>query len=86
ALARRFPGHALRFVHLGKPEPLLFATAAQQLGLAPGELVMIGDQLETDIAGARAAGCACALLAGVSSWDHARATATVTPDYLLASL
>lgn len=86
ALARRFPAMALRFVHLGKPEPLLFATAAQQLGLEPARLVMIGDQLETDIAGARAAGCACALLGGVSSWDHARATSKVTPDFLLAQL
>lgn len=86
ALARRFPGRALRFVHLGKPEPLLFTTAAQQLALPPDRLVMIGDQLETDIAGARAAGCACALLGGVSSWEHARATATVIPDYTLSSL
>ncbi|HET9988894.1 MAG TPA: HAD-IIA family hydrolase [Kofleriaceae bacterium] len=86
ALARRFPGHALRFVHLGKPEPHLFVAAAHQLGVAPHELVMIGDQLETDIAGARAAGCACALLAGVSSWHHARATAAVVPDYLLDKL
>ncbi|MEO6775133.1 MAG: HAD-IA family hydrolase [Kofleriaceae bacterium] len=86
ALARRFPGHALRFVHLGKPEPHLFAAAARQLGVAAEELVMIGDQLETDIAGARAAGCACALLAGVSSWHHARATAQVIPDYLLDRL
>lgn len=86
ALARRFPGRALRFVHLGKPEPLLFTTAARQLELAPERLVMIGDQLETDIAGARAAGCACALLAGVSSWEHARDTATVVPDFLLDAL
>jgi HAD superfamily hydrolase (TIGR01450 family) len=86
ALARRFPGRTLRFVHLGKPEPLLFTTAARQLGLPPERLVMIGDQLETDIAGARAAGCACALLAGVSSWEHARATATVVPDFLLDAL
>ena len=86
ALARRFPGHGLRFVHLGKPEPHLFVEAARQLGVAPHELVMIGDQLETDIAGARAAGCAGALLAGVSSWHHARETAKIIPDYLLAHL
>jgi HAD superfamily hydrolase (TIGR01450 family) len=86
ALARRFPGRTLRFVHLGKPEPLLFTTAARQLGLPTERLVMIGDQLETDIAGARAAGCACALLAGVSSWEHARATSTVIPDFLLDAL
>ncbi|MFT3697206.1 MAG: HAD hydrolase-like protein [Kofleriaceae bacterium] len=86
ALARRFPNHGLRFTHLGKPQPLLFATAAKQLGLAPEQLVMIGDQLETDIAGARAAGCKSALLAGVSKWEHARDHAHVTPDYLLEKL
>ena len=47
---------------------------------------MIGDQLETDIAGATAAGLASALLAGVSSWDHARATAAVAPTWLLDKL
>jgi len=86
ALARRFPGAHLRFTHLGKPEPHLFRAAAAQLDLPTGQLVMIGDTLETDIAGARAAGCASALLAGVSSWHHARATATTIPDYLLATL
>ena len=86
ALARRFPSKQLRFVHLGKPEPLLFTAAAQQLDLPPDRLVMIGDQLETDIAGARAAGCECALLGGVSSWEHARETSTVVPDFLLAEL
>ncbi len=86
ALARRFPGKPLRFVHLGKPEPLLFTTAARQLELPPEHLVMIGDQLETDIAGARAAGCASALLAGVSSWEHAREHSMVAPDFLLAAL
>ncbi len=86
ALARRFPGANLTFVHLGKPEPHLFRAAARQLELPPDQLVMVGDTLETDIAGARAAGCACALLSGVSSWHHARATATTIPDYLLATL
>ncbi len=86
ALARRFPGANLEFTHLGKPEPHLFRAAAAQLDLPTDQLVMIGDTLETDIAGARAAGCASALLAGVSSWHHARATATIIPDYVLASL
>ena len=47
---------------------------------------MIGDQLETDIAGARAAGIDAALLAGVSRWDPAAAglrratcSATIAP-------
>lgn len=86
ALGRRFPGQQLRFAHLGKPEPHLFAEAARRLALAPDRLVMIGDQLETDIAGARAAGVATALLAGVTSWEHARHAATFAPTYLLGTL
>jgi len=86
ALARRFPSATIVFARLGKPEPHLFLAASRLLGIAPARLVMIGDQLETDIAGARAAGIAPALLAGISSWDHARATATVAPDWLLDKL
>ena len=73
ALDRRFPALQLQFTRLGKPEPHLFAHAAGLLGIPPRRLVMIGDQLETDIAGARAAGIDAALLAGISRWEHARA-------------
>jgi len=83
ALERRFHGRAPRFDRLGKPEPHLFAEAARRLALAPDRLVMIGDQLETDIAGARAAGIAAALLEGVSRWDP---SATVAPTFLLATI
>jgi ribonucleotide monophosphatase NagD (HAD superfamily) len=83
ALARRFPGAGLAFDELGKPQAHLFVEAARQLGLAPGRLVMIGDQLETDIAGAAAAGMATALCAGVSRWN---ATSGIAPDHLLATI
>lgn len=83
AIARRFPGAELRFDRLGKPEPHLFAEAARRLGLARDRLVMIGDQLETDIAGARAAGVAAALVDGVSRWQPVSA---IAPDYLLATI
>jgi HAD superfamily hydrolase (TIGR01450 family) len=88
ALARRFPGANLVFDKLGKPEPHLFTEAARQLGLAPGQLVMIGDQLETDIAGAVAAGCDSALLAGaISRWEESLAApARATPTWLLDKL
>jgi HAD superfamily hydrolase (TIGR01450 family) len=81
ALARRFPGRAPRFDQLGKPEPHLFTEARRRLGVA--SVVMIGDQLETDIAGARAAGIDAALLAGVSHWDG---SSDVAPRYLLATI
>jgi len=83
ALARRFPGRPPRFDRLGKPEPHLFADAARRLAIAPERLVMIGDSLETDIAGALAAGIPAALLAGVSRWDP---SAAIAPTYLLATI
>jgi putative hydrolase of the HAD superfamily len=39
-----------------KPQALLFDTAAARLGFAPQEIWFVGDRLDTDIAGARAAG------------------------------
>jgi HAD superfamily hydrolase (TIGR01450 family) len=81
ALARRYPGANLVFDRLGKPEPHLFRAAAERLGAA--NPVMIGDQLETDIAGARAAGIAAALYAGVSRWAPG---GDIEPTYLLGRL
>ena len=41
---------------VGKPEESFFRLALQELGLEPGEVAMIGDDPESDVAGARAAG------------------------------
>jgi HAD superfamily hydrolase (TIGR01450 family) len=55
ALALRYPGRTdLRFVRLGKPNTPIFEDALRRVGTS--RVVMIGDQLETDIKGARAAG------------------------------
>ena len=55
ALALRYPQRAdLRFVRLGKPNTPIFEEAMRRAGTT--RAVMIGDQLETDITGARAAG------------------------------
>ena len=90
ALARRFPAQHLRFDRLGKPAPHLFAEAQRRLGAA--RVVMIGDQLETDIAGAHAAGIDAALLAGVSRWEPPQSgdakdpPSGIAPTYLLATI
>ncbi|WP_395143959.1 HAD family hydrolase, partial [Armatimonas sp.] len=39
-----------------KPDPLLFAYAAQQLKLSPSELLFVGDSPGADVAGANTAG------------------------------
>lgn len=55
-------------VVVGKPSPVAFQVALETLGLAPQEALMIGDRLETDIAGAQALGMDTAfVLSGIST-------------------
>jgi HAD superfamily hydrolase (TIGR01458 family) len=42
---------------LGKPAPAFFLEALHSLGLPPADVAMIGDDAESDIAGAMALGC-----------------------------
>ncbi|MBM4442840.1 MAG: HAD-IA family hydrolase [Candidatus Rokubacteria bacterium] len=65
ALDLRYPGHAPRFQRLGKPFPGLFDAALARSGTR--DMVMVGDQLETDIQGARRFGLDAVLVStGVS--------------------
>ena len=41
---------------IGKPDARIFDRALHELGVAAGDAVMVGDSLERDVAGARAAG------------------------------
>jgi HAD superfamily hydrolase (TIGR01458 family) len=41
---------------VGKPSPAFFAAAARELGLPHDRIAVVGDDLESDVAGARAAG------------------------------
>jgi len=47
---------------VGKPASEALAVAARKLGVAPHELVMIGDDLEIDVSMARRAGCTAVLV------------------------
>jgi 4-nitrophenyl phosphatase len=52
---------------VGKPQPTMFRVALDMLGSTPDTTLVIGDRLDTDIAGARNAGLRSALvLTGVS--------------------
>ncbi|MBP9087724.1 MAG: HAD hydrolase-like protein [Kofleriaceae bacterium] len=82
ALARRYPQSPPQFARLGKPAPALLRRGAARIG---GRPIMIGDQLETDIAAACAATIPCALIAGVSRWSAQR-TDGMVPNYGLGSL
>jgi HAD superfamily hydrolase (TIGR01450 family) len=69
---------------VGKPDPQIFATALQRLG--PGRTLVIGDRLDSDLAGAAAAGLDGAIvLSGVTSRAQAElandpAPVAIAPD------
>ena len=78
---------AVEPVVVGKPEPGLFEHGLRRLGdLAPQQVAMIGDRLDTDVVGGRRAGLRTILvLSGVTSRAEAEAT-TPPPDATLADL
>jgi 4-nitrophenyl phosphatase len=71
---------------IGKPGPALFAAAIEILGADAQRTLTVGDRLDTDIAGARAAGLPSALvLTGVT--DAAMLdTSDIQPDMVFANL
>jgi HAD superfamily hydrolase (TIGR01450 family) len=88
ALALRLGGDAPRFTPLGKPSAGIFSHACERVGTR--DCVMLGDQLHTDVAGARAANLSAAIvLTGVTSREglhRARAAGGHVPDYVIPSL
>ena len=71
---------------IGKPERGMFDVALRQLDAQPGETLMIGDRINTDIAGAQAMGLQTALvLTGVESRESL-AKSAVQPDYVYEGL
>ena len=83
ALKRRFGENAMAFETLGKPEATLFLEAQKMLD--EPNLCMIGDQLETDVLGAKRAGLFAAIVAtGIGRVETAQSECE--PDYVLSSL
>ena len=73
-------------VIIGKPFPTLYRQALERLGAAPEEILVIGDRLDTDIAGGQSLGCKTALvLSGVSTSKDAQNWKPV-PDIIAPDL
>jgi 4-nitrophenyl phosphatase len=71
---------------IGKPNPILYQMALKRLSIPPSETMAVGDRLETDIAGAKAAGIHSAfVLTGVSTVEQAQQFSP-TPDIIIDSL
>ena len=70
---------------VGKPEPQLFLTALDRLG--PGRTLAVGDRLDSDLAGAHAAGIDGAIvLSGVTDAAEAEAAEDPAPVAVAADL
>jgi haloacid dehalogenase superfamily, subfamily IA, variant 3 with third motif having DD or ED len=71
---------------IGKPAPTMFLIGAALLGADPQQTLVVGDRLDTDIAGANAAGMPSVLvLTGVSTLAEA-STGSIRPDLVVADL
>ena len=75
-------------VFTGKPEPHFFQEICRRLGVVPARCVLIGDNLESDIAGAKALGMATVLtLTGiVGRRDLEGLPQAKRPDWVVGSL
>lgn len=71
---------------LGKPAPGMYQVAMERLGTTEKQTLVVGDRLDTDIAGAQKLGCLSALvLSGVTSPERAREWHPA-PDWITADL
>ena len=58
ALAAHYSALGGKVAYRGKPDPAIYHLAVEQLGLPASRIAVVGDALETDVKGARAAGLA----------------------------
>ena len=71
---------------IGKPAPELYRLALKRLNTKPSETLVVGDRLETDIAGGQGLGCpVCVVLSGVANAQDAQAWRP-EPEYILEDI
>jgi len=78
----------VRPIYCGKPEKLFFHELCQRIEAEPARCVLVGDNLESDIAGAKSVGMRTILtLTGVTTrQDAARLTPDKRPDAIITDL
>lgn len=72
---------------IGKPGPIIFQDAVKRLGSTLENTAMVGDRLNTDIAGGKAAGLNTILvLSGISTEEDVTQANGLMPDYVFADI
>ncbi|MET9897261.1 TIGR01458 family HAD-type hydrolase [Streptomyces sp. NPDC006446] len=69
----------------GKPSPAFFETALARLGAGPGEALMIGDDIESDVLAAQRTGITGVLVRTGKYLPESHRAADGTPDHVLDS-
>jgi HAD superfamily hydrolase (TIGR01458 family) len=73
-------------VLVGKPSPTIFRSVLADLGLAAGDVVMVGDDVHSDVGGAQRVGIAGVLVKTGKYRDDLVALSGVTPDAVIESV
>jgi HAD superfamily hydrolase (TIGR01458 family) len=71
---------------IGKPSPEFFETAVRSMGLDTSDVVMVGDDLSTDVAGAHAAGARAVLVRTGKFREEDLAASRALPDFVIDSI
>ncbi|WP_292365435.1 MULTISPECIES: TIGR01458 family HAD-type hydrolase [unclassified Methanoculleus] len=71
---------------IGKPSPAFFRRALREIGADPREAAMVGDDIVTDIGGARASGMKGILVRTGKYREEAVRASGITPDLVIDSL
>lgn len=71
---------------VGKPSRLFFDLAVAEIGLPPGEVLVVGDDLEADCRGGAASGCLTALVLTGGTTRAALEASGFTPDRVCLSV
>lgn len=73
-------------VVVGKPNPAFFVAAVEDLGVGAGDVVAVGDDLRTDVAGGKSAGLAGVLVRTGKYRPADESDAQVEPDAVIDSV
>jgi len=71
---------------MGKPSKAFFDMALRDMDLRPDQAVMVGDDIITDIAGARKTGMKAVLVRTGKFRDETLRTAVIKPTYVIDSI
>jgi len=72
-------------VYIGKPNPYVFELALKSMNLDKNEVVMVGDQISTDIKGAKNIGIKSILLK-TGEFDERDLNSDIKPDFIFDSI